>query len=510
MSRIQPGSHPSFPISPPSRRSGPVTDFLQQFDLQAASTTSLEGHPQPLDHELSPTPSHLGDRLLDAQGTATTALEAPSHQDRHPLSSETATAVDGALAVPLPGAMPEPRAGLSTIAATPATAMSEPSARCAPSRPLPPATPSPEPISPTAPPLWPANAGATAAPPLAGLSSPESLPQQDSPLPAAGPVRRFRAEPAIDRQAVPGEEIASPHQDSAPTAALASTPTDPPPDIGPTRHGSRYPIPSAAEPAGSSGTPTWPLPLQLRTAAPRELAPEPAVDAASTEPAPPDRAATAAPVTGSQPFRHQSVPTNPLPVEIGPHPASSDFATALLGQSALAAVSHTRGEAHQLLYPQLLHATGHLSQLSGGTEVLPSRVAAGASGPPPTAGPTLPFLAPSAHAAAAAGVPLPGTKMTPPVANCSPTHSLDEVTGTGQRTRTERSFLVALPWAPKMLRVQTAEDGTCTVWLRDFSLDADTSRKLVQAIQRCAADAGSSLTRILINGHLAWSLNGEP
>jgi len=164
------------------------------------------------------------------------------------------------------------------------------------------------------------------------------------------------------------------------------------------------------------------------------------------------------------------------------------------------------------LYPQQLIASGHLSQqstidvsyvdavLNGRAHAAPtvaSAIAAQSGG----AGRTSPAVATAYASSPAAAMHMEVTEHA---------RRGNEATSSTGRLRAEHSFLVALPWAPKMLRVHSRDDGSCTVWLRDFSLDAESTRQLLQAVQRAASGAGSTPTRILINGHLAWSSTGEP
>lgn len=151
------------------------------------------------------------------------------------------------------------------------------------------------------------------------------------------------------------------------------------------------------------------------------------------------------------------------------------------------------------IYLQGLHVNGYLSMLAidrAGSDL----ETASCSSPEPT------WTSTSATAAAVA----------PPVAANSESSaeamavradsefaSAGDKLGATEETTELRAGVSAVfaDWARRLVRFN---NGTATLWIRDYRLDAPQQRALVEQLQTFARDAGTPLKRIVLNGQDLW------
>lgn len=335
--------------------------------------------------------------------------------------------------------------------------------------------------------------------------SPSALPPPSAPRVDAGdawsPV--FGDLLGAPRIAPPAQHEAHPDPDSAggDTAAMPA-PLPPAADEAPPS-APRAPNPAA----GDVGTPPAPAapPSPKEPAGLQDASSVPALPAGSTAAVPTAHAEHPGPVPEAAP---RAMPEPALPstqssrAEPAPQPAAG-MESASPEPSDLA---HREGAS--LLFLQRLLPQGGLSQLIRDADIsapaagLPAaqRPAVGTTngvGAQPAAALNRPFhfhTTPSSGIVDAADMAAPG--------------EADPLAGEGgaEAVQVARRLLVALPWAPKLLRLAVEGDGTVSVWIRDYSLDPSMVKQLVQSVLRAAANGETpSLQRILVNGQLAWS-----
>ena len=59
-------------------------------------------------------------------------------------------------------------------------------------------------------------------------------------------------------------------------------------------------------------------------------------------------------------------------------------------------------------------------------------------------------------------------------------------------------------WSKFIMRWATNKDGTETIWVRDYSLDAENSQQLLMDIRTMANHSSVQLSRVMINGQEFW------
>ncbi|GAA0706160.1 hypothetical protein ISN75_10335 [Dyella marensis] len=152
------------------------------------------------------------------------------------------------------------------------------------------------------------------------------------------------------------------------------------------------------------------------------------------------------------------------------------------------------------IYPQGLHATGYLSMLDSNRDGADGHAAGGVS--PELALASTPDAMPVPHASADAmavgsdadAVAIRTDGMAIPIER----DSSATVEATALRTGTSGDFA---EWARRMVRLS---DGTATLWIRDYRLDAPQQRALVEQLHSFARGAGQPLQRIVLNGQDIW------
>lgn len=153
------------------------------------------------------------------------------------------------------------------------------------------------------------------------------------------------------------------------------------------------------------------------------------------------------------------------------------------------------------IYPQGLHATGYLSMLDSDRPGMDGVSAGGASPeliPAADAG----FAAAVVVAAAAAGAGADAEAMAARVDGVAA-----PVERNGGSTNDETAELRTgssgdfAEWARRMVRFS---DGSATLWIRDYRLDAPQRQALIEQLYSFARDAGQPLRRIVLNGEDIW------
>lgn len=152
------------------------------------------------------------------------------------------------------------------------------------------------------------------------------------------------------------------------------------------------------------------------------------------------------------------------------------------------------------IYPQGLRATGYLSMLASDRAVPDAGTASASSSA--AARTLVPDAMPATSAViSAASVDADVDEVT--VRADSDPIVADEKAGAPDEAAELRAGTAAAftEWARRMVRLS---DGTATLWIRDYRLDATQQRSLVEQLHSFARDTSTSLKRIVFNGDELW------
>lgn len=269
------------------------------------------------------------------------------------------------------------------------------------------------------------------------------------------------------------------------------------------------PAVTVASPLPGPGDVSLPMPPNNSPVAPAATAQSPAPVPTTAVPATPivSTAANTIPATLPTSLPAAAPATSPRPITVHVDQPALDAAPRLPPSEpdAVAVRLQPESGAQSLLYPQRLIANGYLSQLgvdarNATGQASGSAGASAASAVFPSAGSAIALPPPGASSA-------PFERPAPSLAAMAQAASAearaDEMRASSSRRL--QPLLVALPWAPKMLRLAPDADGGVSLWIRDFALDEHSAKQLVQAVRRAAEGSDQSLQRIVLNGQLAWS-----
>jgi len=151
------------------------------------------------------------------------------------------------------------------------------------------------------------------------------------------------------------------------------------------------------------------------------------------------------------------------------------------------------------IYPQGLHATGYLSMLDSdrsGTDGV--SVGDASPAPMPAADARSAVAAVAAATSAGAGAEAMAVRVDAAVAAVERNGGSTSDETAELRTGTSGDFA---EWARRMVRFS---DGTATLWIRDYRLDAPQRHALIEQLHSFARDAGQPLRRIVLNGEDIW------